>query len=238
MNAKGLCTPTTTLQAGAEQRRKQQELMEQVELRRKMAATVVPTSDADVRRLLRQLGEPITLFGEREMERRDRLRKLLAGMDEEEAAAVVAQAEVELPALAAAPRPKELFYTEGSAELKQARLELAQFSLRRAALRLAAARQKRDEAMEDDVAALAEATTQQLLLMVNQSSEIGDERPISSCQFSPDGARLATGAWSGTVKVWAMPTCQKQLTIKAHNERVTGVAWHPEASTTGGQAAI
>lgn len=30
-----------------------------------------------------------------------------------------------------------------------------------------------------------------------------------------------------------MPSLQKQLTIKAHAERVTGVAWHPEASTTG-----
>ena len=66
-----------------------------------------------------------------------------------------------------------------------------------------------------------------------QASEIGDERPIVGCCFSPDGSQLATGSWSGTLKVWAMPSLQKQLTIKAHAERVTGVAWHPEASTTG-----
>lgn len=47
--------------------RKQQELMKEIELRRKAKATVVPTSDAEVRRMLRQLGEPITLFGEREV---------------------------------------------------------------------------------------------------------------------------------------------------------------------------
>lgn len=63
------CLPhlLAALQASAEQARKQQELMREIELRRKMKATVVPTNDADVRRLLRQLGEPVTLFGEREV---------------------------------------------------------------------------------------------------------------------------------------------------------------------------
>lgn len=69
--------------------------------------------------------------------------------------------------------------------------------------------------------------------MANQSSEVGDDRPIAACQFSPDGTRLASGAWSGAVKVWSMPDCQKQLTIKAHSERITGLAWSPEASTSG-----
>lgn len=32
-----------------------------------MRQTVVPTDDGKVRQLLRQLGEPITLFGEREV---------------------------------------------------------------------------------------------------------------------------------------------------------------------------
>jgi hypothetical protein len=47
--------------------RKQQELMREIELRRKMKATVVPTNDQEVRRMLRQLQEPITQFGEREV---------------------------------------------------------------------------------------------------------------------------------------------------------------------------
>ncbi len=47
--------------------RKQEELMKEIELRRKMKATVVPTNDQEVRRMLRQLREPITLFGEREV---------------------------------------------------------------------------------------------------------------------------------------------------------------------------
>jgi U4/U6 small nuclear ribonucleoprotein PRP4 len=38
----------------------------------------VPTADADVRRMLRELKEPMTLFGEEAAHRRERLRKLLA----------------------------------------------------------------------------------------------------------------------------------------------------------------
>jgi U4/U6 small nuclear ribonucleoprotein PRP4 len=56
-----------------------------------------------------------------------------------------------------------------------------------------------------------------------QSSEIGDDRPIVACAFSPSGTHLATGAWSGLVKLWASPSCQKELTIKAHENRITGM---------------
>ena len=35
----------------------------------------------------------------------------------------------------------------------------------------------------------------------NVSSQIGDERPISACKFSPSGNHLATASWSGDAKV-------------------------------------
>ncbi|KAL4445403.1 hypothetical protein ABPG77_011228 [Micractinium sp. CCAP 211/92] len=222
-------------EASAEHARKQQELMREIELRRKMKATVVPTADSEVRRMLRQLGEPITLFGEREMERRDRLRQLLAHMGEEAAVAALGpptEEEMAEAEAAVAVPASEIFYTEGSDALRAAREELAQFSLRRAALRLAAARRAQSDPDESPAAVAAEAE-RQLRTLANQASELGDERPIVGCAFSPDGSQLATGAWSGTVKVWAMPSMAKQLTIKAHAERVTGIAWHPEASSTG-----
>lgn len=56
-----------------------------------MAEIVVPVLDVDVRATLRKLGEPVTLFGEREMERRERLRRLLAHMDDASREAVTGQ---------------------------------------------------------------------------------------------------------------------------------------------------
>lgn len=57
----------TPAQASKLSREEQAELMQQAELRRRMRELVVPTNDVEVRRYLRRLGEPITLFGEREV---------------------------------------------------------------------------------------------------------------------------------------------------------------------------
>ena len=52
----------------------------------------------------------------------------------------------------AAPKRKELFYTEGPASLKQARLHIAHFSLDRAASRLAGVKRRRESPDEDEEA--------------------------------------------------------------------------------------
>ena len=66
------CLPMScfgVLQGSRHQQMIQEEELRRVDLRRRMRATVVPTSDAEVRRLLRQLGEPVTLFGEQQVSR-------------------------------------------------------------------------------------------------------------------------------------------------------------------------
>ncbi|KAL6777052.1 PRP4 [Auxenochlorella protothecoides x Auxenochlorella symbiontica] len=199
---------------------KQQEIMQELELRRRMKTVVVPTNDGEVRRLLRELGEPITLFGEREMERSDRLRKIYAlndyaapsGLTLEPAAQLVSQ--------------KEIFYTEGSDQLKSARLQIAQESLKRAARRLHSERQRMEANGHGDQEELP------LRHLINQVSEIGDDRPIVGCVFSPDGSQLLTGSWSGAVKIWDSASCRVVTSIKAHTDRVTGVAWNPNVAGT------
>jgi hypothetical protein len=42
-------------------------LLAEFEMRRRVMGTVVPTDDSKVRQMLRSMGEPITLFGEREV---------------------------------------------------------------------------------------------------------------------------------------------------------------------------
>ena len=59
--------------------------------------------------------------------------------------------------------------------------------------------------------------------MVNQSGEIADDRPSAACEFAPGGRALGTGAWSGLVKLWSVPECQRLLNIKAHEDRITGI---------------
>ncbi len=60
-------TAHTLPQAMTKEKLEQQNLLNEYELKRKAKTVVVPTEDARVRAVLRQMGEPMTLFGEREV---------------------------------------------------------------------------------------------------------------------------------------------------------------------------
>jgi hypothetical protein len=60
------CSPLF-VQASRRQQEEQEKLLRDFELRRRIRSTVVPTDGGKVRAMLRALGEPITLFGEREV---------------------------------------------------------------------------------------------------------------------------------------------------------------------------
>jgi U4/U6 small nuclear ribonucleoprotein PRP4 len=63
------------------------------------------------------------------------------------------------------------------------------------------------------------------------SSQIGDVRPISGANFSPDGQCLATCSWSGIAKVWTVPDCIEKFQLLGHSERLTDVKFSPGFKT-------
>jgi U4/U6 small nuclear ribonucleoprotein PRP4 len=102
----------------------------------------VPTNEVAIRVRLRELGEPMTLFGERPEDRRDRLRYVLSQIAEAKGW------ELEKDAGAAQDEggadgkddsesdDEEEFYTEGSEALLVARRSIADFSLANARKRI------------------------------------------------------------------------------------------------------
>ncbi|KAK2567142.1 U4/U6 small nuclear ribonucleoprotein Prp4 [Acropora cervicornis] len=188
-----------------------QELLAEFERRKKIILTsrflqaraiTVPTDDASVKARLRELEEPITLFGEGPPERRDRLRKLLSELGED-----VPRKEEEEKAKHEPELEEDVWYHEGPSELKVARLWIAKYSLPRACERL---KQMRIEQARPDPekAAKTQELHRRLRGLNNFCSQIGDDRPLSFCQFSPDSSMLATASWSGLCKLWSIPDCE------------------------------
>ena len=97
------------------------ELMRELESRRRQRAVAVTTDDGEVRAQLRQHAEPVTLFGEGPGDRRDRLRRLLARLDAADGGALPVPEDAGVVPESQAVAQKEVFYTEGSAELAAAR---------------------------------------------------------------------------------------------------------------------
>ncbi len=55
----------------------------------------------------------------------------------------------------------------------------------------------------------------------NATSQIGDDRPLSYCSFSPDSSMVATASWSGLAKLWHLPSCEMKTILKGKLEQIS-----------------
>ncbi|XP_074655780.1 U4/U6 small nuclear ribonucleoprotein Prp4-like isoform X2 [Tubulanus polymorphus] len=200
-----------------------QELLDEFEKRKKARQLAVSTDDGEVKAYLRQLGEPICLFGEDKADRRARLRLLLAALGE---GALRKKNEL---AYARRDSKYATWYHEGSETLRQARVWIAQYSLPRSHFRLEKAREE-EATSSAQINAKQQELHKKLRAMTIESSQIGDTRPISYCEFSPNSEMLVTASWSGLCKLWSIPDCQPIRTLRGHNCNVGAIVFHPYAT--------
>ncbi|XP_072941312.1 uncharacterized protein U4-U6-60K [Epargyreus clarus] len=201
-------------------------LLEEFERRRKARQLNVSTDDDEVRRSLRQLGEPVCLFGEGPAERRVRLRDLLSYLGED---AINKKLEEEEARIERDRGREGTWYHEGPPELRGARLWIARYSLPRAKMRLTKAREELQLAGSVRAAAKQESQRKASAMSI-YCSQIGDTRPISFCRFSSDSQMLITSSWSGLIKVWSVPDCTLLRTLKGHTCNVSAAVFHPQAT--------
>ncbi|KAJ7658122.1 U4/U6 snRNP-specific spliceosomal protein [Mycena rosella] len=205
-----------------------QVILDELERKKKARTTAVPTDDNRVKARLREIGEPITLFGERAADRRDRLIYVTSQIN---AARGDDPMQVDDDSSDDSEEEEEEFYSPGSLELLEARRHLAEYSLPRAQNRVA--QQRIDSRMDlGRIVDIRKKVFAEVKKYTNLGSQIGDERPISQVRFAPNNEILATGSWSGTVKVWNVPACTPIRSMRGHSDRVGGVAWHPKATLT------
>ena len=150
-------------------------ILSQFSRKRRLAAIAVPTDDLRVKAKLRELGEPIALFGEGPSDRRDRLKELL--VVREEAGDDVEMADAGNANEQKSGEAEEEFYTTGLEELLQARRNIARYSLPRAKRRIAYQKQESTILLRTHVRH-RKAIKERLKGFELSGSQIGD-RPVS-----------------------------------------------------------
>jgi U4/U6 small nuclear ribonucleoprotein PRP4 len=201
--------------------------------RKRLAATIaVPTDDGRVRARLRELGEPITLFGEGPGDRRDRLRELLTtqaqllGQENGDAEMEDAGDDEKVE------EQEEEFYSRGGPELLDARIEIARFSLPRAKKRTAFQKKESTIPLRTHVK-FRKQIKERLQAFELQGSQTAGDRHISTTRISPNGALVATGNWGGSVKLIEIPALQEKWTLRGHTNKVSGLSWLPGSTLPG-----
>merc|ERR1719232_2417268 len=122
---------------------------------------------------------------------------------------------------------EQTWYHEGPDSLRVAREWIANFSIPKAKERLQ--KLKLEAEMPEKTRMAAQQEVQKRVKQFDvMASQIADTRPVSYCQFSPQGEMLATASWSGVCKLWNVSDCSLMRTLRGHGTHVmapTCVPW-------------
>ncbi|KAJ3257729.1 hypothetical protein HK103_004356 [Boothiomyces macroporosus] len=200
-----------------------QAILHQLEHKNVARTVDVPTNDNKVRNRLRELEEPMTLFGEGSKERRERLKNILADkLLKGESIEFDDSSDEDVG-------QSEEYFTYGEEELRNARLDILDFSIKHAKERLEQHKKELEIPFVERKQLRHEFYTG-LQDFQTKSLQFGDDRPIGYCQFSPNSKLLATTSWAGNIKLWSVPESEEVYVLKGHKDRVSSLDFHPNAT--------
>jgi U4/U6 small nuclear ribonucleoprotein PRP4 len=173
----------------------------------------------------------MTLFGEGSRERRDRLKRILTEL-------ILNNQDYELEDTEDEDeRQTEEYFTYGSDELTLARKEILQFSVERARARLQMHRDELNVPFSERKKARHEFY-HKLNDFETKSIQLGDERPIGFCEFSPNSKLLGTASWSGLLKLYGVPESECLHVFRGHKDRVSAFNWFPFATISQSPSSV
>ncbi|GMT00380.1 hypothetical protein PENTCL1PPCAC_22554, partial [Pristionchus entomophagus] len=211
------------------------QMLAEFDRRRRARTLTLPTDDVQVKLKLRMLNQPICLFGEEILDRRERLRAHLSNMDEEQVAAILhsdrmTQEQQE--------QDTETWYYRGPAGLKEARVNIADYSLRRAKTRLEKSRREAVETTQQEKALARQEAHKLVQTFQLHGSQVADSRPCPFVEFSPDGNHVVTAGWSGQPTVWKRDSGEKLVRYAGHTAQCGSARFHPGAFMSQPKTAV
>lgn len=201
---------------------------------------VVPTDDSTVRRLLRDLDQAATYFGEGPAERRERLARILADLPAEERLRI--QAANELNNAIEGPESKEeTFYYEGSEALQRARYRIAEYSIQQGNYRLDMARIKQLEPLATRLIPKQELI-ERIRHIDEPESHVDEEtsstelKKLTACNFNPGATLVCTSSRSGRCKIWSLPNMETHSVLRGHQIQANFITFSPMSGEHNGLA--
>jgi U4/U6 small nuclear ribonucleoprotein PRP4 len=125
----------------------------------------------------------------------------------------------------------EYFLYEGDENLRQARLQMAEYSLKQAAVRVEKSKIKKETVDPIEEEEIIDNELKEIPRFEISMSQFADPSCVSKGVFSPDGKYFATSGWSGLCKVWKIPSCDLQTTLLGHHNRAIDIQFHPHFGT-------
>lgn len=186
-----------------EEKKRQSELLKIYKLKKLAKSVVIPSNDKEVKFRLRELGQPICYFGEKAFDRRERLKKILTNKILTEGKIPSFSKKVEKPEESRVLE-NEIFYTEGSLELKQIRMHIAKYSIPKSAFRLAVTKKKFMEIDRIQESIDYEKYLMKMKKFEFSNSQFADERGCARGRISPNNQMYGVAGWSGICSVYSI----------------------------------
>jgi U4/U6 small nuclear ribonucleoprotein PRP4 len=186
-----------------EEKKRQSDLLRIYKLKKLAKSVSVPTNDKEVKYRLRELNHPICYFGEKAFDRRERLKKILTNKVLTEGKIPTFTKKIEKTEENRV-LDNEIFYTEGSLELKQIRLLVAKYSIPKSAFRLAVTKKKFMEIDRIQESLDYEKYLKKMKNFEFSSSQFADERGCARGRLSPNNELYGVAGWSGTCSVYSI----------------------------------
>lgn len=217
-------------EATQEQLRRDQQRKQLINNTIKSKSVVVPTKDEDVRLYLRLCNEPMCLFGEGAVDRRDRLKKIYV---EKNLTNEIIQQLKEQSGLFQTKTIKQNQVLEEthslvSKEMMDLRYKLSDYSFKKAKARIEY-NQELDTNMDlfkDYEQSIAKKWKYNHIMEVNVTNTCCS-RPLDSIRYSPSGRTVLVSSFSGEVSLWDMDAMKETKSFLAHELRTDTVAWSP-----------
>lgn len=212
---------------------RQTELEQSLEAKRLSNLIAVPTNDQDVCDRLRYYNQPACFFGENMGDRRNRLKHLLAdrkargeSIDEMPTPPKLKPATEPKKTILPLNDHKQIFYSEGSPALRRIRFDILRHSLSVAQKRIEKEKRKKSKESKEEKRLVFEAIKR----FCSRKSEVGDSRALSCVAVSGNGASLASGSWSGNIKIWPLSNDSLEPVVLRSGARVSDCKFFNDSS--------